>query len=221
MNDQPPLRILLVDDHPLVRDGIQARLSLRPQWVVCGEADSPENALRLLEELKPDVAIVDLSLGTGNGIELVKQLANHPYSPKILVFSMYDEKLYAQRAIQAGAMGFVNKQQGSDSLIDAIERILEGRIFVSAQLSDQVLSQLLKDPDRGVKDPIEQLTERELQVFESIGRGQTVQQIADALYLSAKTVETYRDRTKRKLNLRTSAELLRYAVQWVSDHAGV
>jgi DNA-binding NarL/FixJ family response regulator len=213
------VRILIVDDHPLVRDGLKARLHTHPHWSVCGEAESPPDAMRLARELQPDLVIVDLSLRNGSGLDLTKQL--HATFPglRILVCSMHDENLYAQRAVQAGALGYLHKQQAAENLDIAIERALAGKLFLSDNISAQVLTKLMREPNQPLKTPIEQLTDRELQVFESIGQGKTVNQIASALFLSSKTIETYRDRTKRKLNLKTSAELTRYAVKWVTEHA--
>lgn len=217
INVESPVRILIVDDHPLVRDGLRSRLSCRPDWEVCGEAEVPSEALQKIRDEEPTVVIVDLSLKTGNGLDLIKQISALPHPPRMLVCSMHDENLYAQRAVQAGALGFLHKQQAADQIIAAVQKVLEGKLFVSEQIMERVLSRMIKDPQETIKNPIEQLTDRELQVFESIGKGMTVNQIAAALFLSNKTVETYRERTKRKLNLRTAAELMRYAVKWVMD----
>lgn len=220
MDSTPPIRILIVDDHPLVRDGLKARLSSNSEWSVCGEAEMPSEAMRLVRETAPHVVIVDLSLKNGNGIEFIKKVAALPDPPRTLVCSMHDENLYAQRAIQAGALGFIHKQQASEQLVDAIQKVLEGKLFVSEEIQERMLKHVMHDPEVGSKNPVEQLTDRELQVFEAIGRGLSVTQIAATLFLSAKTVETYRDRTKRKLHLRTSAELMHYAVKWVTEHNG-
>jgi DNA-binding NarL/FixJ family response regulator len=217
MDTAKPLRIVIVDDHPLVRDGMRSRLSTQEAWTVCGEAEMPSEAMRVVRETSPDLVIVDLSLKDGNGLDLIKQIAALPNPPRTLVCSMHDENMYAQRAIQAGASGFLHKQKASEQLMPAIFKILEGKLFVSDEIMQRVVGRLLHDPE-APQDPIEQLTDRELQVFESLGRGMSVAQIASALFLSTKTIETYRERTKRKLNLRTSAELLRYAVQWTTQH---
>jgi DNA-binding NarL/FixJ family response regulator len=163
--------------------------------------------------------IIDLSLKNGNGLELIKRISALPDHPRMLVCSMHDEKLYAQRAIQAGALGFVHQHQASEKIVTAVERVLEGKLFVSEEVMDTVLTRVLRNGEQTTLTPIEQLTDRELQVFEAIGNGMTVQQIAQSLFLSNKTVETYRDRTKRKLNLRTSAELMHFAIKWVTEHA--
>lgn len=213
-------KILIVDEHPLVRDGLKWRLASREDWIVCGEAEMAAEAIRMVEEQRPDVVIIDLSLKNGDGLELIKKISAFPDAPKILVCSMHDEKLFAQRAVQAGALGFVHKQQASEKIVAAVERVLEGKLFVSEEVLDTVLSRVMRTGERRVLTPVEQLTDRELQVFEAIGHGMTVQQIAQNLFLSNKTVETYRDRTKRKLSLRTSAELMHYAIRWVTANVG-
>jgi len=213
------VKILLIDDHPLIRDGLKSRLQSHPGWTVCGEADTTREALSLIRELRPDVVIVDLSLKEGNGIDLIKQVAAQEQPPKILVCSMHDESLYAQRVIQAGALGFVHKQQASENIIGAVQKILSGRIYISEKASDDVLRQLMGQP-LTFKSPIELLTDRELAVVEAIGQGASMHQIADMLHLSVKTVETYRERAKRKLKLSTAAELMRFAVKWSSEQVG-
>lgn len=215
-----PIKILLVDDHQLVRDGLKLRLSTRADWVVCGEAEVAPDAMKLVRELSPAVVIIDLSLKNGNGLELIKQIAALPAPPLSLVCSMHDENLYAQRAIQAGARGFLHKQRSAELIVLAVERVLAGNLFVSDEVLNRVLENAIHNPGVPIKSPVEQLTDRELQIFESIGSGMTVSQIAASIFLSTKTVETYRDRAKRKLNLRTSAELMRYAVKWVTEHTG-
>jgi len=212
-----PIKILIVDDHPLIRDGLKTRLAARSTWTICGEAEMPTEAIRLVREMAPTVVIIDLSLKDGNGLELIKQIAAMNNAPRMLVCSMHDENLYAQRAIHAGALGFLHKQRASDQIVEAIERVLEGKLFVS----DEIMQRVLKRAVRGAEsNPIEELTDQELQVFEAIGSGMSVSRIGATLFLSPKTVETYRDRIKRKLNLRNAAELLRYAVKWTTEHAG-
>ena len=214
------LQVLIVDDHPIVRDGIRVRIESRPDWAVCGEAESSPEALTLSRELQPDVVTVDLSLEQGSGLELIKQLRALPEPPRVLVCSMHDEDLYAQRAIQAGATGYLHKSRAASQLLEAIDRVANGKMYISERVSEQVLSRMLRSPDRASKSPVEDLTDRELEVFEAIGQGVTIQKIAQMLHLSPKTVETYRDRIKRKVGVKTSAELLRYAVKWVGEFHG-
>lgn len=215
-----PTRILIVDDHPLVREGLKGRLASHADWTICGEAETAREAIRMVRELSPRVVIIDLSLKDGSGLELIKQIGTSPEGPLMLVCSMHDEELYALRAIQAGAMGYLHKQEAAEKLIPGMERILEGKLFVS----DEVLAHLLKNSihksGATMKNPIDQLTDRELMVFEFIGQGLTVGQIASSVRLSSKTVETYRDRIKQKLHLRTAAELMRHAVKWVTEQTG-
>jgi DNA-binding NarL/FixJ family response regulator len=212
------IRIVIVDDHPLVRDGLKARLNSRSDWKVCAEVETVADAVSVIRKHSPDVAIVDLSLREGSGLALVQHLATVSQRPRILVCSMHDESLYARRAIQAGAMGFLHKQQAADCLIPAIEKILAGKLYVSEKIADALLLGLAR-PRMVSANVFEQLTNRELALFELIGRGYTLAQIAKTLHLSIKTVETYRERAKKKLGLRTSAELLRCAVKWVGEHA--
>jgi DNA-binding NarL/FixJ family response regulator len=210
----PPagVRILIVDDHPLIRDGLKSRLQAHPEWHVVGEADNSEEAFRMTRDLRPDLVIVDLSLKRGNGLDLIKQIASLMSPPKILVCSMHDESLYAQRVIQAGAMGFVHKQHASEQIVPAVARILTGRIHVSELVAEQIMTQVTRHPAGTTRSAVACLTDRELEVLEAIGRGSTAPQIAQDLHLSVKTVETYRERAKKKLGLRTSSELLRFAV---------
>lgn len=215
------VNILIVDDYPIVRDGIRACLSFRREWTICGETDNPTETIALAHQFHPEIAIVDLSLKQGDGLVLIRQLTALPWAPRVLVFSMHDEALYAHRALQAGALGYLHKQNPAEQLVTAIERLLEGKLV----LSDDALYRMVhRATDRRameeIRSPIDKLTDRELAVFEGIGRGLTVQQIADSLQLSVKTVQTYRDRAKKKLRLRTAADLLRYAVQWMIKPEG-
>jgi DNA-binding NarL/FixJ family response regulator len=206
------VRIVLVDDHPLVRDGLKSRLQSRPDWEVVGEADSAEEAVEIIRERHPDVVIVDLSLKRGSGLDLIKHICSFQSPPKILVCSMHDEALYAQRVLQAGAMGFVHKQHASEQIVTAVSRILAGRLHVSDVVAEQLMAHVTRRPSSGDPAAMSRLTDRELEVVEAIGRGATPHQIANDLHLSVKTVETYRERAKKKLGLRTSADLLRFAV---------
>ena len=213
----PPLssklvRILLVDDHPLVRDGLKSRLQSRSDWQVVGEADSAEEAIEMIHELRPDVVIVDLSLKRGSGLDLIKHIGSADDPPKTLVCSMHDESLYAQRVLQAGAMGFVHKQHASEQIVPAVTRILSGRLHVSEAVTEQLMAHVARHPSSPDSSSVASLTDRELEVLEGLGRGSTAQQIARDLHLSVKTIETYRERAKKKLGLRTSADLLRFAV---------
>ena len=207
-----PVRIVLVDDHPLVRDGLKSRLQACSEWQVVAEVDSAQDAVAVARQLQPHLMVVDLSLKRGNGLDLIKQLSAGENPPKILVCSMHDENLYAQRVIHAGAMGFVHKQHASEQIVHAVRKVLDGKLHVSESVAEQIITRVAGHPGDVGKSPIECLTDRELEVMEAIGRGFTAQSIASELHLSVKTIETYRERAKKKLGLRTSAELLRFAV---------
>ena len=204
-------RVLVVDDHEIVRLGIRQLVSTESDLIVCGEAATAEEALTLSRAALPDLAIVDLCLDTTPGLELVRQL--HEASPElpVLVLSMHDEALFAERAIRAGARGYIMKKGAIVGLVHAIREILSGRMYASESVS-QGLLRGLGDIGASQRDPLAGLTDRELEVFEMIGRGISTTTIAGNLGLSIKTVETYRSNIKQKLNLRDATELIRVAV---------
>ena len=204
-------RVLVVDDHEIVRLGIRQLISSEPDLIVCGEAATAEEALTLSRTAFPDLAIVDLCLDKTPGLELVRQL--HEASPElpVLVLSMHDEALFAERAIRAGARGYIMKKGAIVGLVHAMREILSGRVYASESVS-QGLLRGLGDPGASQRDPLAGLTDRELEVFEMIGRGISTATIADNLGLSIKTIETYRSNIKQKLNLRDATELMRVAV---------
>jgi DNA-binding NarL/FixJ family response regulator len=180
---------------------------------VCGEASGVEEAFQQVIANRPDVAVIDLSLASGHGLELIEQISNHDKSIKMLVSSMHDESIYAERVLRCGASGYINKKESPEKIIDAIRDVLKGEIYVSPQVADQLLRRVRsgQTPDT---DPIATLTNRELEVFELIGKGLTMKQIAQKLEISQKTVEAHRDGIKGKLNLRNSLEVTRRALQW-------
>lgn len=210
--------VLIVDDHPLVRDGLTLLITREEDLAICGEAESIAEALPLFGQLQPDVAIVDLSLKDGNGLELIKQVAANELPTRMLVVSMHDEDIYAERALHAGAMGYVDKHEASEKIVNAIRRVLEGKYYVSDHIASRMFSQMTKSGTQAEKSPVERLTDRELEVFELIGDGLSMQQIAERLELSPKTVETYRGRMKKKLDIDSAQQLTHYAVRWVSEH---
>ena len=214
-------RILIVDDHPLVRDGLISLITHHADLEVCGEAEDAITALKFIEQLKPDVAIVDISLKNGNGLDLVKRLKSHGTKTKLLVLSMHDEYLYAERAIRAGAMGFINKQSARRSIIKAIRHVLAGNIYVSEEMSERMLNQSVSQANNPEVSPVERLSDRELAVFEFLGQGVPPREISKTLKISTKTVETYRDHIKKKLNLNSSGELNRFAIEWSIQKHGV
>lgn len=212
------VRILIVDDHPMIRDGITAHLASQPDLQVCGEADSEDQGVELVRQLCPDLTLVDVGLKSGNGIELVKRVRATNPTAKILVVSGFQESLYAERALRAGAMGYLFKQESHEKLIEAIRTVLAGSRFVSAALSQRLLSQALNQQESHAdRNPVNQLTDRELEVFRLIGQGLTSGAIAEQLFLSPHTIDTHREKIKRKLGVKTSAELNRFAMQWTLE----
>ena len=217
--DRRPHRVLIVDDHPIVREGLRALISQQPDLEVCGEAEGVATALELVKTSAPDIAVIDISLKDGDGLELIRQIKQSHGSVRMLVSSMHEEGLYARRSLRAGALGYVSKENAARQIIDAIRRVLSGKIYLSDEISDQLLSQLLKLDDGPGYRTVESLSDRELEVFRAIGRGLTTREIATRLSLSVKTVETYRQRIREKLALRNGAELARRASQWVLEES--
>jgi DNA-binding NarL/FixJ family response regulator len=212
------IRILIVDDHPLIREGLTALINKQPDMEVCGEADDEDNALRLARQERPDVMIIDISLKQGTGIELIKQVHSLDKRVKMIVSSMHDERLFAERALKAGAMGYLNKQESSQRILKAIRSVLDGEVYLSDQMAQHLLASLTcRGLDRN-QSPIETLSDRELQVFELVGQGLAVREIAERLHLSPKTVERYRENIKHKLNLESASKLVREATQWVLEN---
>jgi len=208
------MRILIVDDHPLSRQGLIRMISLEPDLTVCGEASDAPQAIQAARTLRPDMMIVDVTLGDTSGIELVKDIqARFPGLP-MLVVSMHDEALYASRALQAGAMGYIMKEEAIDKVLTAIRRVLSGNIYVSEKVATRMLQGTQRGAGEPVHSPVQTLSDRELEVFQLMGRGLTTKEIADALHLSVKTVETHRARIKAKVGVTTGPQLLRYAMHW-------
>jgi DNA-binding NarL/FixJ family response regulator len=213
-------RVLLVDDHPILRKGLAQMINMEQDLTVCGEAEEAGKAFELVGTLNPDVAVVDISLKTGNGIELVKNIkARYPELP-VLVLSMHDESLYAERALRAGSLGYIMKEEATEQVLVAIRRVLNGEIFLSEKMKSRMLQQLTTGGrNKVVVSPIENLTDRELEVFRLIGEGRSTRQIAAELHLSVRTVEAYREYIKSKLNLRNATELVQHAFHWVHHEA--
>jgi DNA-binding NarL/FixJ family response regulator len=214
---QLPVRILIVDDHPSVREGLALRISIHSDLEVCGEAESEEQAIELVRQMKPDLVLVDISLKSGHGLELIKRIRSMEPTVKMLVISGFQESLYAERACRAGALGYLNKQESSEKMIEAIRTVLAGERFLSPEISRRLISQALGSSDRK-KTPIEQLTDRELEIFRMIGEGLSTGLIANRLFLSTHTIDTHRENIKRKLTLNSAAELSRAAVQWLLEN---
>lgn len=214
-----PVRVMIADDHSLVRLGMIQLLSHEPDVEICGEAQSVAEALKVAGELQPDVLVVDLTFGDGTGIELIKQLRTRDRNVKIIVSTMHDESLFGERCFRAGASGFVNKEEASEKVIDAIRSVMAGKLYLSPRLADRVLNRALGGTEMRKTSALDSLTDRELEVFAMIGRGLTTRQIAEKLFLSHKTIESYRENIKSKLRLRNAAELNRHAVQWALEGA--
>jgi DNA-binding NarL/FixJ family response regulator len=209
-------RVLIVDDHPIVRQGLRRMIETEPDLAVCGEVQSEREARAAIRTLMPDVVIVDISLAQGDGLELVRDVhAQRPELP-MLVLSMHDELIYAERLLAAGAAGYIMKQAASEQLLVALRRVLSGAVYISDSLAACLGNGKVRvNVGDGIGgDPIERLSNRELQVLSLIGRGLSSRQVADGLGLSVKTVETHRQSLKRKLNLSTNAQLLQFAINW-------
>ena len=206
-------RVLVVDDHPIVRERLAELINREPDLLVCGEAEDAIQAMERAAAVSPDIAIVDISLKDTYGIELIKQLkAGYPSLP-VLVLSMHDESLYAERALRAGAKGYITKQEATKQILTAIRRVLNGGVYVSEKLADLILQRVSGGPRGTAGSPAERLSDRELEVFQLLGEGMPVKQIAKNLHVSVKTIETHREHIKDKLGFKTSSELLRYAIE--------
>jgi DNA-binding NarL/FixJ family response regulator len=211
-------RILVIEDHPVVRAGLREMIDAEPDLRICAEAGTVADALQAARQERPDLAVIDLSLPDGNGLELIKRLKADLPELRMLVCSMHDESLFAERAINAGARGYVNKHQVTEQVLDAIRQVLSGRIYLSEKMVERVINGFAKKKD-GAASSIEDLSDRELEVFGLIGQGLSTSKIAERLHLSVKTVETHREKIKRKLQLATGGELVRHAVQWHIEQA--
>lgn len=211
-------RVVIVDDHPIVRAGLAALVDAEPDLEICGHAEDAREALRVVDSVRPDLVLVDLSLRGTSGLELIKQLVDRP--GRVLVVSMHDESTWIERALAAGALGYVHKSEATRDIVVAIRCVMSGRRYVSESISERILHRMAWAGRRErTESPVDSLSDRELEIFERIGQGMTTQQIGDALCLSPKTVQTYRQRIKEKLGLDTSAELSSEATRWVIERA--
>ena len=215
------INILIVDDHPIVRQGLAELVNHENDLVVCGQAEDAHQAMKAVKELKPDMAIVDISLKETSGMELIKDInAQYPHLP-VLALSMHDESLYAERALRAGARGYIMKAVATEKVITAIRKILSGEIYISDKMAAKMMRKLVGSSTEINTSPVERLSDRELEVFQLIGKGFGTRQISERSYLSIKTIETYRAHIKEKLNLADAAEMLQYAIQWVNSRNNV
>jgi DNA-binding NarL/FixJ family response regulator len=212
-----PHNVFIVDDHPIVRQGLGQLINHEPDLKVCGEAASVKEARATLGEADPDVVIVDMSLRDSDGLELIKDIRSKYRNLPVLVLSMHDESIYAERLLSAGANGYIMKQAAADQLLIALRRVLGGGIYVSDTVGASMIERFAVSGLRQRTDPIERLSNRELQVLNLIGRGKATRQIADDLNLSVKTVESHRQRIKKKLNLVSAPQLVQFAVNWYSS----
>jgi DNA-binding NarL/FixJ family response regulator len=210
-------RIIIVDDHPIIRKGLSDLINHEDDLVVCCQAEDAHEAMELINKSEADIAVVDISLKETSGIELIKDLkAQHPNLP-VLALSMHDESLYAERALRAGAKGYIMKAEATEKVITAIRKVLSGELYVSDRMAAKMVRKLVGSGPAIGTTPIDRLSDRELEVFLLIGQGRGTRQIAEKLHLSIKTIETYRAHMKEKLNLENAAELLQYAIRWVNS----
>jgi DNA-binding NarL/FixJ family response regulator len=207
--------ILLVDDHPFMRAGLGQLIDRQPDLRVCGEAGNPTEAFQALGREKPDLVLTDLTMPGRSGLEFIKDLRAAYPEISILVISMHDEVVYAERAIRAGARGYIMKEAGGENLLAAIRQVLRGEVYVSPRMSARILEGLSAQRPRGSHSPIEKLTDREFEVFQLIGQGKSTRDIAEQLHLSPKTVDVHRSNLREKLELKDVTALIRHAVRWV------
>jgi DNA-binding NarL/FixJ family response regulator len=209
------LRILLVDDHAVVRYGIAQLINREHDMVVCGEEEDASNALSAIGRLKPDLVIADISLKDSSGLELMRNIKAQYSKLPVLVVSAHDESIYAEIAFRAGALGYMMKEEALEKIIAAIRRVLGGNIYVSDDLGARMLQQQVRGQTHINESPVKSLSDRELEVFQLIGKWKKTKEIASELHLSIKTIEYYREQIKRKLNLKSGSELTHYATSWV------
>jgi len=210
-------RILVVDDHPIVRKGLAELVDREDELMVCGQAEDAHQAMQAIKALKPDMAIVDISLKDTSGMELIKNIKARYPGLSVLALSMHDESMYAERVLRAGAEGYIMKAEATENIVIAIRKVISGQIYLSDRMTPRMVRKLVGAGANVGASAIERLSDRELEVFRLIGQGYTTRQIAENLHLSIKTIETYRAHIKEKLNLANAARLLQYAIRWVSS----
>jgi DNA-binding NarL/FixJ family response regulator len=213
-------RIFIVDDHPIVREGLSLMMNREPDMMVCGEAEEATGALQAITVAKPDFLIVDISLSGPDGLDLLKSIrARYPSMP-VLILSMHDESIYAERALRAGANGYIMKQEATEKVLVAVRQILAQKVYVSDRIANRMLQQYIRGSVTERQSPIAELSDRELEVFRLIGEGHGTRKIAEELHLSVKTVESYQAHIKEKLSLKNGRELVQRAIQWtISEDA--
>ncbi len=218
--EQPKARVFLVDDHPLVREHLTALIQREADLEVCGEAADAPTALEMISRQSPDLVILDISLKRSNGLELIKHLKEMWPELPVLVLSMHDEMLYAERSLRAGALGYITKEEATVSVLSAVRRVLGGQVYLSERIAGRMMKRMVSGAKDELGSPLEVLTDRELEVFQMLGRGLGTRQIAEELRLGIKTVESYRARIKEKLQLEDGNQLLQHAIQWVQSGTG-
>lgn len=216
-NEPRRARVVILDENPIIRTGLASLIGDRLGLSVCGEAGGSADALRLVGSRRPDLVITDLALRGGQGIDLIKRIAAQNGEARILVYSMFNEDLYAERALQAGASGYIGKRSNPDEIVLAIDRVLNGKIFLSARITDRILSRAVGHSRVVEKDSVGSLSDRELEVFTLIGHGVKTRQISELLNLSVHTIQTYREKIKQKLSCKSGVEMTRIAMQWVLE----
>jgi DNA-binding NarL/FixJ family response regulator len=216
----PSKRLLIVDDHPVFRHGISQFLSEQEGMTVCGEAENAQSALDAMRRHHPDLVLLDVSMPGTNGIELTKIMLAEQPKLSILVYSMHDDSLYALRALRAGAKGYVMKQNAMECVLEALHKVLDGGIYVSPQFSERLVFKAIQGSNSDLGLPVDKLSDRELEVFQLLGRHKTTREIAEALHLSVKTIETHRAHIKEKLGLKSAEEMTGFAVEWMTVSEG-
>ncbi|MCW5552539.1 MAG: response regulator transcription factor [Verrucomicrobiae bacterium] len=215
----PQSRVFIVDDHTMFREGLRQLIDREPGLTVCGDAADAAEALPAIRETSPDVVLVDISLAGASGIDLIKDIKGEFEDLPVLVVSMHDESLYAERALRAGAMGYVMKHEPAKTVKAAIHKVLAGDMYLSEKMSTSVINRLLRGQSDQPKSPIEMLSDRELEVFRLLGQGQGVRQIAEKMEVTIPTVNSFRNRIKEKLGLKSSTEVMLHAIQWFRDES--
>jgi DNA-binding NarL/FixJ family response regulator len=219
MSDLKQTRILIVDDHPLVRESLTTLIKQHPEFVVCGEAATQDEAMAAIEVTSPDLAIVDISLSRGSGLDLVKNVKTRYPDLAIIVLSMHDESIYAERVVRAGARGYVMKKESTRKVIDAIRHVMNGEFYLSPDIMNSLAKKFISGRPPTSALSVDDLSDRELEVFRLLGQGYETREIASSLDVSIKTIQTYCARIKEKLRIRTGTELLREAIQWTESGA--
>jgi DNA-binding NarL/FixJ family response regulator len=212
--------VLLIDDHPIVRQGLALLISREPDLTVCGEAEGARSGLQAVANLHPDIVVLDLSLSGPDGLDVLKEIRMKSGDLPVLILSMHDETIYAERALRAGANGYIMKQEATEKVLVAIRRILHGDIYLSERLTSTMLNQFVHGTASAKRSPVVNLTDRELEIFRLIGEGHSTRRIAEELHLSVKTIESHQARIKEKLALRNARELVQHAIEWSVNVSG-